>query len=60
MTRGQPVYNRLVNRRGCPGSYATVTLTADEQGICPYCANLYPAKRSGPVTGVLRAHPRPR
>ena len=57
----RPFFNRLIiNRRGCPGSYAEVKLDEDGRGICPYCRNDYSAKRIWENTGILRAHARPR
>lgn len=60
MAREQPAYNRLVNRRECPGSYATVSLDVNDWGVCPFCRRSFSGKRGAGDTGTLRAHPRPR
>jgi len=46
---------RQVNRRGCPGSCATVDPNENGYGECPFCRGIYVVS---PKTGMLRAHKR--
>lgn len=55
MRQPMPI-NRMINPRGCPGSYATVNREADGKGVCPFCGNIYRVSNAG----MIRAHPRPR